>query len=158
MPDNFPVTISVLANKPIGAMTPIWRFFGADEPNYAYMRDGKKLLGELGKLSPKNVFYPQLLVNVIDGGMNLQEAIEAPRWQHLGSGGSVATIEEGVGTLEIETRRWQYLIDVLSQRGHLVKTIGDWAHGSAAQLLSLLPDGAYAVGSDSRCDGHAAGR
>jgi xylan 1,4-beta-xylosidase len=54
MPDNFPVTITVAANKPIGAMTPIWRFFGADEPNYAYMRDGKKLLGELGKLSPKN--------------------------------------------------------------------------------------------------------
>ena len=26
-------------------MKPIWRFFGADEPNYAYMKDGKKLLG-----------------------------------------------------------------------------------------------------------------
>jgi gamma-glutamyltranspeptidase / glutathione hydrolase len=100
----------------------------------------------------------QLLVNVIDGGMNPQEAIEAPRWQHLGSGGAVATIEEGVGTLEIETRGRQELVDALSQRGHAVKTIGDWAHGSAAQLLSLLPDGAYAVGSDPRCDGHAAGR
>jgi xylan 1,4-beta-xylosidase len=54
MPNIFPVTITVDANKPIGPMTPIWRFFGADEPNYAYMKDGKKLLGELGKLSPQN--------------------------------------------------------------------------------------------------------
>jgi gamma-glutamyltranspeptidase / glutathione hydrolase len=100
----------------------------------------------------------QLLVNVVDSGMNPQEAIEAPRWQHLGSGGSVATTEEGVGTLEIETRGRQELVDVLSQRGHMVKSIGDWAHGSAAQLLSVLPDGAYAIGSDPRCDGHAAGR
>jgi gamma-glutamyltranspeptidase / glutathione hydrolase len=99
----------------------------------------------------------QLLVNVVDGGMNPQEAIEAPRWQHLGAGGSVATVEEGVGTLEIETRGRQALVDALTERGHIVKTIGDWAHGSATQLLSVLPEGTYAVGSDPRCDGHAAG-
>jgi hypothetical protein len=38
----FPVTIQVHANKPVGELTPIWRFFGADEPNYAYMKDGKR--------------------------------------------------------------------------------------------------------------------
>ena len=44
----FPVKITVDAGKPVGELTPIWCFFGADEPNYAYMKDGKKLLGELG--------------------------------------------------------------------------------------------------------------
>ena len=38
-------------------MRPIWRFFGADEPNYAYMKDGQKLLGELGELRHDDVFF-----------------------------------------------------------------------------------------------------
>ncbi len=38
-------------------MKPIWRFFGADEPNYATMKDGKKLIAELGKLRPEQVYF-----------------------------------------------------------------------------------------------------
>ncbi len=56
-PESFPVTITVDAGKPIGELKPIWRFFGADEPNYAYMKDGKKLLSELGKLGKPQVFF-----------------------------------------------------------------------------------------------------
>lgn len=33
-------------------MSPIWAWFGNDEPNYSYMKDGKKLLSELAALSP----------------------------------------------------------------------------------------------------------
>src|SRR3954469_7578841 len=51
------VTIHVDAAKTRGELKPIWRFFGADEPNYAYMTNGKKLIGELGELAPKNVFF-----------------------------------------------------------------------------------------------------
>jgi len=54
---SFPVTITVDTARPIGKMTPIWRFFGADEPNYAYMKDGKKLLSELGKLGEPQVYF-----------------------------------------------------------------------------------------------------
>ena len=43
-------------NKEIGNMTPIWAWFGYDEPNYTYMRDGKKLLSEIAALSPVPVF------------------------------------------------------------------------------------------------------
>lgn len=53
----FPVTIRVDAAKSIGELKPIWRFFGADEPNYATMKDGRKLLGELGELAPKSVYF-----------------------------------------------------------------------------------------------------
>ena len=52
-----PVTITVDASRPVGELTPIWRFFGADEPNYAYMKDGKKLLGELGQLGGQQVYF-----------------------------------------------------------------------------------------------------
>jgi xylan 1,4-beta-xylosidase len=55
--DPFPVVIRVDAAKPAGDLRPIWRFFGADEPNYAYMKDGQKLLAELGELKPKGVYF-----------------------------------------------------------------------------------------------------
>jgi xylan 1,4-beta-xylosidase len=45
------------AGTTTGALRPVWRFFGADEPNYAYMKDGQKLLTELGQLSPTHVYY-----------------------------------------------------------------------------------------------------
>lgn len=43
--------------KETGAMKPIWSWFGADEPNYAYMKDGQKLLSELGSLSKNPVYF-----------------------------------------------------------------------------------------------------
>jgi xylan 1,4-beta-xylosidase len=52
----FPVAIQVHADKPAGPMTPIWRFFGYDEANYTYMKDGKKLLAELGALGGPQVY------------------------------------------------------------------------------------------------------
>jgi len=55
--NTFPVTIRVDAGQTIGELKPIWRFFGADEPNYASMKDGRKLLGELGALAPKSVYF-----------------------------------------------------------------------------------------------------
>lgn len=53
----FPVNITVKAGAPRGEMKSIWRFFGADEPNYAYMKDGKKLLTELGQLGGPQVYF-----------------------------------------------------------------------------------------------------
>lgn len=44
-------------SRPVGPLHPIWAWFGADEPNYAYMRDGKKLLSELSAMSPVPVFF-----------------------------------------------------------------------------------------------------
>jgi xylan 1,4-beta-xylosidase len=53
----FPVTITVDAGKSLGELTPIWRYFGADEADYAYMKDGKKLLSELGQLGGPQVYF-----------------------------------------------------------------------------------------------------
>ncbi|ESQ94542.1 hypothetical protein ABENE_00175 [Asticcacaulis benevestitus DSM 16100 = ATCC BAA-896] len=55
--DSFPVKISVDAAKTTGPVEPIWRFFGADEPNYATMKDGRSLLTSLGALSPGHVYF-----------------------------------------------------------------------------------------------------
>ena len=53
----FKVNIRVDATKELGAWPEVWRFFGADEPNYAYMTNGRKLLGELGQMKPKQVYF-----------------------------------------------------------------------------------------------------
>jgi xylan 1,4-beta-xylosidase len=55
--DPFPVAIRVDAGRELGPLQPIWRFFGADEPNYASMKDGRALLAELGTLRPGEVFF-----------------------------------------------------------------------------------------------------
>ncbi|MBI2685622.1 MAG: beta-xylosidase [Acidobacteria bacterium] len=49
-----PVTIQVGPGTE-GPWRPVWRFFGYDEPNYTYMKDGKKLLSEIAALSPHTV-------------------------------------------------------------------------------------------------------
>ncbi len=41
----------------VGPMNPMWAWFGNDEPNYAYMPDGRKLLSQLADLSPVPVFF-----------------------------------------------------------------------------------------------------
>jgi xylan 1,4-beta-xylosidase len=51
VPTTLPVTIHVHAGQPTGAYSPIWNYFGADEPNYTYAPNGKQLLTELGHLS-----------------------------------------------------------------------------------------------------------
>lgn len=99
----------------------------------------------------------QLIVNVLDLGLDPQEAVERPRWQHSSDGGNTGQSEEGRGVLELEDRAPAALFGELVEHGHDLRPIGPWAHGSAAQLLQVLPDGAYAVGSDPRCDGHAGG-
>ena len=53
----FPVTVKVDAAKRVGTLPPIWRFFGADEPNYSTLPEGERLLMELGSLRPGEVYF-----------------------------------------------------------------------------------------------------
>jgi xylan 1,4-beta-xylosidase len=55
--DAFDVSIEVDGRKAAEEVTPIWRFFGADEPNYATMKDGRQLLGELGMLKKDDIYF-----------------------------------------------------------------------------------------------------
>ena len=62
------VTIKVDAARPLGPLRPVWNYFGYDEPNYTYMKDGKKLLSELASLSPVTVHIrAHSLLNTGDG-------------------------------------------------------------------------------------------
>jgi len=50
------VTVRVDAGAARGPFRPAWAFFGYDEPNFTYMKYGKKLLGELAALSAGPVY------------------------------------------------------------------------------------------------------
>jgi len=99
----------------------------------------------------------QLIVNVVDLKMNVQEAIEAPHWRHLNAPGQSSDEETGTGVLEIENRVSAAVLDQLRAKGHEVIALDAWGHGSAAQLMQVLPNSTYAFGSDPRREGHASG-
>ena len=98
----------------------------------------------------------QVICNLIDFGLNPQEAVEAPRWQHGGAVG--AADEPSAGQLAIENRIALDVVMDLEKRGHKVDALGPWAHSSSYQVIAVHPEtGAFMAGSDPRCDGHAAG-
>lgn len=48
--------IRIYLNKTLEPVKPVWAWFGYDEPNYTYMKDGKKLLSEMAALSSVPVY------------------------------------------------------------------------------------------------------
>ncbi|WP_310586825.1 GH39 family glycosyl hydrolase [Jiulongibacter sediminis] len=63
-----PVEINVDFSSKIGEMKPIWAWWGYDEPNYTYMKDGQKLLTEIAALSPVPVYVRAHSLLVTDEG------------------------------------------------------------------------------------------
>ena len=99
----------------------------------------------------------QVIVNLVDFGMDVQEAIEAPRWQHLSATGQGGAEEATFGTLEIENRVAAKTIAELKKRGHIVAELEPWDHASRVQLMQRFSNGTMAFGSDPRSAGQAAG-
>ena len=99
----------------------------------------------------------QLIVNIVDLKMNVQQAIEAPHWQHLKKASEISEVENGTGVLQIEDRVGTEVIEGLRAKGHDVRPLPAWGHVSSSQLLEVLPNGAFAFGSDPRSEGHAGG-
>jgi gamma-glutamyltranspeptidase/glutathione hydrolase len=86
----------------------------------------------------------QLLINLLDYGMDPQEAVEHPRHRH----------EDGV--LLIEGRVPEGEIERLRSLGHLVEVKEDYMiPAGGAQLIRILGNGVRACGSDPRKDGCA---
>jgi xylan 1,4-beta-xylosidase len=63
----------VRADQSQGSLSPIWNYYGYDEPNYTYAQNGKKLLGELAaaNASPAYVRVHNLLTSG-DGSASLK--------------------------------------------------------------------------------------
>jgi gamma-glutamyltranspeptidase / glutathione hydrolase len=93
----------------------------------------------------------QVLLNIIEFGMNPQEAIEAPRFdtQHYVS--SFDDHEFLPGSLNIESRVSLKTIQELSAKGHKVKVQSEWGTLSAPTVIVYDPkNGVAAAGADPR--------
>jgi gamma-glutamyltranspeptidase/glutathione hydrolase len=75
----------------------------------------------------------QILTNVLDFGMDVQRAIEAPRFTMGGQ------TEAGSTPLRIESRAGQAVIDELHALGHPIEVVGPWEAGGSVQLIARDP-------------------
>ena len=101
--------------------------------------------------------HVQVLVNLIDFGMNLQQACDAPRLAHEGSSDPTGTpLEEGGGTLTVEAGFAPEVLADLAQRGHVFKD-HPGIYGGFQGILWDKKNGVYVGASDWRKDGQAAG-
>jgi gamma-glutamyltranspeptidase/glutathione hydrolase len=99
----------------------------------------------------------QVLVNLIDFGMNLQEAGDAPRIDHEGSSEPTGEpLQEQGGTVALEGGFAPEVLEALRARGHvLVERRGVFG---GYQAVARDPEtGVYTGASDARKDGQAAG-
>jgi len=99
--------------------------------------------------------HTQIVMNLIDFGMNLQEAGDAPRWDH--TGGATPTGENrGSGAVRIESGIPYKTVRGLMDKGHQVR----YARGVYGGYQAILWDAQNKVfhgASESRKDGQAAG-
>ena len=91
---------------------------------------------------------PQLLLNVLEFGMNVQQAIDAPRFRYFT--GRHVKMEE---RFPLQLRR------ALQERGHEVEVIEAWSHivGGAQGIMVDTSQGTFQGGADPRRDGAATG-
>ena len=122
-------------------------------------KDGKPwvsfgLMG--GAMQPQG--HAQIVINMVDFGMNLQEAGDAPRIHHDGSTeptGQALQMTDG-GVIELETGFPYETVRALMNAGHSVK----FANGPFGGYQAIARDheqGVYIGASESRKDGQAAG-
>ncbi len=93
----------------------------------------------------------QVLLNIIEFGMNPQEAVEAPRFdtQHY-----VSSFDDHAflaGSLNVESRIPEKVIEQLKSRGHKIKVQSDWGTLSAPTVIVYdVRTGVSSAGADPR--------
>lgn len=109
-----------------------------------------------GAMQPQG--HAQIVINLIDFGMTLQQAGDAPRIHHDGStepAGMLTPMQDG-GVLNLEPGFPEATVAELARRGHVLKPARTPIFGGY-QAIRRLPTGVFEAASESRKDGHAAG-
>ena len=120
-------------------------------------RDGKPLVsfGLMGgAVQPQG--HVQIVVNLVDFGMNLQEAGDAPRMRHQGSSQPTGSIMTSGGMLNLESGFDYKTIRELRKKDHRI-TFGVGIYGGYQAIGVDLENKVYTGASESRKDGQAAG-
>jgi len=125
-------------------------------------RDGRPVLsfGVMGG-AQQPMGHVQIVTNVVDFGMNVQEAGDAPRWSHAGSSGPTGAEAPagGGGVVHLESGHAPEVVEALRALGHDVRPGGYFGGYQGIRIEhGGDPDARmYSGGSESRKDGLAVG-
>ena len=120
-------------------------------------KDGKPLMsyGVMGGATQPQG-HAQILINIVDFGMNIQEAGDAPRILHSGSSQPTGTSMTTGGTVALEAGFADDVVEELKKRGHRMK-YAKGAFGGYQGIWYDAENDVYYGASESRKDGMAAG-
>jgi gamma-glutamyltranspeptidase/glutathione hydrolase len=124
------------------------------------MKDGKPVFsyGNMGG-GYQPIGHVSILTNIIDFGMDIQEAGDAARWTHRGSTQPTDAVDdkmEDTGQVSIESGIPYEVIRQLRAKGHKVE-VGNAFFGRYQGIMRDHENGVYYGASESRVDGQAAG-
>lgn len=124
------------------------------------MKDGEPFLsfGNMGG-AYQPIGHVSILTNVIDFGMNIQQAGDALRWDHGGSTQPTDNLSDKLersGQVSLESSINYQVVRDLRAKGHNVQ-IGDSFFGRFQAIMRDIETGVYYGASESRVDGQAAG-
>ena len=100
----------------------------------------------------------QVITHVLDFGMTVQEAVEAPRWRHLQDRTESTYPHTAEDQLKVEARFSDEVRGGLARRGHRLDVIGAWeGAGSEVMIQMDAAEGALHGAADPRRDAYAIG-
>ena len=97
----------------------------------------------------------QTFLNMAEFGMNVQQAIEAPRWSTRSFPASPFPHTMYPGEMSVEGRISEAVQEVLKKKGHNLKLSGPWSLGLNAAIVVDLETGVLSAGADPRADAYA---
>jgi len=107
-----------------------------------------------GAMQPQG--HVQIICNMVDFGMNVQEAGDAARYRHRGSTSPTGEAMDGRGTLHLESGVSQNVVNALRGRGHAVE-VDAGGYGGYQAIMWDPEEGVYWGGTEMRKDGTVAG-
>ena len=107
-----------------------------------------------GAIQPQG--HAQIIVNLVDFGMNLQEAGDAGRVNHQGSSQPTGNVMRDGGVVHLETGFSEETREALKAKGHRIGP-SDHGFGGYQAIMWDAEEGVYYGASEVRKDGHAAG-
>jgi gamma-glutamyltranspeptidase / glutathione hydrolase len=97
----------------------------------------------------------QTLMNMIDFGMNVQQAIEAPHWSTRSFPASPFPHTMHPGDLSVEGRVPEPVRQALKAKGHKLNVTGAWTGTSLGAIVVDLQTGVLSAGADPRSEAYA---
>jgi len=121
------------------------------------LKDGEPFLafGVMGgDMQPQG--HVQVLTDILDFGMNVQEAGDAARWRHFGNAEPTGEASQGIGTVEMESGFPPAVKAELAKRGYKIAG-GSGNFGGYQAILWDAKRHVFWGASEMRKDGEAAG-